>query len=166
MKEKKKLLSEQERVKRIFEICEALDGMSFEERVKICHHLNGWRWIDILPGKPDGWENMTQDEQFLWTEPICSYIESGVGQKALLRYYHKTECGKTDQEFEDWWESCSRYSAHDVINQCQNQRHCGNTERYESGNTQEFVVPFFLGANIGIFLVALLTYILKICGVL
>lgn len=163
---KKKLLTEQELERQLLELSDVLDTLPFSTLVRIGCAMNEYEWSEEFPGKPDGWDEMSFDERTAWSMPLYQYIRARVGDKAMLRHFHKTEFGKTDQEFEDWWESCSMHSTHNVINQCQNQRHCGDTERYERSNSQEFVVPFFLGTNVGIFFVTLLTYILKICGVL
>ena len=163
---KEKLLTEQEREKQLLELTDVIKTFPFSTLVRIGHAMNENEWPEELPGKPDGWDEMSINERSEWSMSLYQYIRARVGYKAMLRYYHKTELGKTDQEFEDWWESCSMHSGHNAFNECQNQRYCGDTERYKSSESKEFIVPFFLGANVGVFFVTLLTYVLKISGVL
>lgn len=99
-----KELTHEEEMK-CLQIINHLDKMSTPDVVKIGHHLNKWEWLDILPGKPDGWDEMDFEEKHKWASAICAFIDMRVGEKALLRYFHTTELGKTDDEFEDWWES-------------------------------------------------------------
>ena len=86
-------------------IIDYLDLMPNSEVVKIGHHLSKGEWLDSLPHKPFDWEEMSIAKQHDWISAIYPFINLRVGEKALLRYSHTTELGKTDAEFEDWWES-------------------------------------------------------------
>lgn len=89
----------------VFEITLQLDELPHSTLVRIGHHIGGNVWIDDLPGKPDGWDDMSEEQKNKWSHPIYNYIEGSVGNKALLRYFHTTELGRTNAEFEDWWDS-------------------------------------------------------------
>ena len=91
-------------------LIELIDKMPHEDICRIGNSLNCHEWPDNLPGMPDGWDEMSPSERSLWTEEVFSYIYHRVGDKALLRHYHKTEYGRTDKEFEDWWDSVQHNS--------------------------------------------------------
>ena len=108
MKKKKtpkgiKFISDRERA--VFEIIHHLGGVPYDTLVRIGHNIKGHIWVDDLPGKPDGWDNMSLAQKNEWAVPIYDFIENSVGRKALWRYYHTTELGRTDVQFEDWWDS-------------------------------------------------------------
>ena len=73
--------------------------------IRIGCAINRREWVDELPGKPDGWDEMSPDEKHLWAKPIFLGIEACVGYKSLLRYYHTVEGKMTNRQFEDWWDS-------------------------------------------------------------
>lgn len=150
----------------LLELSDVLTKLPFSTVVRIGCAMNAYEWSDELPGKPDGWDEMSIDERLPWATPLYKYIRGMVGDKAMLRHFHKTEYGETDQEFEDWWESCSMYSTNHIGDVWQDQSRGGYTERNDSCNSQKEIVPFFLGASVGVLLFALLLNILKICGVL
>ena len=88
--------------------------------------LNGWGWDGRLGYKPSDWEEMEdfKTKKFLWIQtyspdrkartrhsvvaPIVESIRNVVGEKALMRYHHTHNLGRTDQQFEDWWQSQKR----------------------------------------------------------
>lgn len=94
-----------ERDERILQISDLIDQMPTADKIKIAHHLNLYEWLDILPGKPEGWEAMSHEERCEWIDPIYRYIERRVSTKALSRYWHINELGRSEQEFNDWWDS-------------------------------------------------------------
>lgn len=94
-----------ERDERILQISDLIDQMPTSDKIKIAHHLNLYEWLDILPGKPEGWEAMSYEERSEWIHPIYRYIEGQVSKKALSRYWHINELGRSEQEFNDWWDS-------------------------------------------------------------
>ena len=87
----------------------------------IYSNLNSWRWDDHLGEKPTDWDDMPwyKDKKILFyntyeddpkvrtrykiIEPINKYIESEIGSKEILRYHHLHNCGRTNQQFEEWW---------------------------------------------------------------
>lgn len=88
--------------------CDMIDKickLPHEDICRIGHLLNQYEWPDDLPGKPRGWDDMGYEERSKISIEIFRFIQMHVGEKALLRYFHKTELGRTDQQFEDWWDS-------------------------------------------------------------
>ncbi len=163
MKAKKKLPDEQE----LSEIIDKAQRMPFAQRVKIVHHLNCYEWIDELPGKPEGFEEMSFDEKVAWVSPIYRYMSGLIGDKAVLRYFHTTELGKTDQEFEDWWDSMR----HDPLTMLKKENY--NIENYATQRTNNSadkrnppIVLFFFGFLVGSILVDFLILLFKIVGIL
>ncbi len=163
MEKKEKLPTEQE----LLEIIDKVERLPFAQRVKITHHLNSYKWIDELPGKPEGFEKMSIDEKAAWVSPICQYMSKLIGDKALLRYFHITELGRTDQEFEDWWDSMR----HDPLTMFKQENY--NIENYATQRANDGtdkrnppIVPFFFGFLVGSVFVELLILFFKIVGIL
>lgn len=118
---------EDETQKRIFAICEEVHEMPHSVLPRIGHLLNSWEWADELPGKPDGWDEMSIYEKRTWVPTILSAIEIEVGWKAILRYAHKTEHGVTDQEFDDWWDDKSKNDLKETYyDTCKGYHRCDN----------------------------------------
>lgn len=80
-----------------------LQRFSFSDLTRIFQKLNVYEWAEELGKPPESLKtNPLECKELSY---ICKYIKQRCGNKALLRYYHKTEFGETDQEFDDWWES-------------------------------------------------------------
>lgn len=82
-----------------------VDGIPMEDLPEVWSRINHFEWDTRLGEMPDGWENMSILEKHQVTRDIYSCIESRSSRKELLRYHHKVELGRTDQQFEDWWDS-------------------------------------------------------------
>lgn len=82
-----------------------LSGVPVSEYPRIWNELSFWEWPPELGEAPSGWEEMNLNEKHEIIKPICEYLDVVVGRKGLLRYLHTTKFGKTDQEFDDWWDS-------------------------------------------------------------
>lgn len=82
-----------------------VDGIPMEDLPEVWSRINHFEWDARLGEMPDGWENMSIPEKHQVTRDIYSCIESRSSNKELLRYHHKVELGRTDQQFDDWWES-------------------------------------------------------------
>ena len=77
--------------------------------------LNCWEWPEDLPGKPENFENMARyftldnpQQGKIWTKfdvisPINKAIKAKIGKKECLRYHHIHNIGRTNDEFEQWW---------------------------------------------------------------
>lgn len=91
---------------------EKLKSFTTGELCEIDNTLNGWGWDDRLGEKPEGWDNLPRfDERDkvitkdTYVSPILRSIEVIVTKKALFRWHYINNLGKTNQEFEDWWDS-------------------------------------------------------------
>lgn len=108
MKKKKKTpvgVKKKDLIKWQDNVIDAILKLPHEDICRIGHLLNQYEWPDDLPGKPRGWDDMGYEERSKISIEIFRFIQMHVGEKALLRYFHKTELGRTDQQFEDWWDS-------------------------------------------------------------
>lgn len=163
--------------KAVWKIIRRLDDMSNNDLARIGDALNGYEWPDDLPGKPEGWEEMNFDERDPWVEPILHSIKDQLGQKALLRYHHKVNLGKTDQEFEDWWddkqsrmleELSQKLYVSSLLEEKDDQiKYESDCSRNKSANDCKFpIIPLLLGGILGGFLGKLLFLLLEIIGVL
>jgi len=102
---------------------DTLSKISEDEWPSIHCKLNRWEWDDRLGTKPEDWDDMPswKDKKILWfttceedkktrtkfkiISPLNQFIDNSVGAKAVLRYHHIHNLGRTDQQFEDWWNS-------------------------------------------------------------
>lgn len=106
MKEKKKLLTEQEQAESYFEkIYAELWHMPREKLLQVWHLLSKGIWAAGLPGKPHGWEDKEVHVKNLWIVPICKEIENIIGAKGCYRYEKETEGQDAGQAFDDLWDS-------------------------------------------------------------
>ena len=136
------------RVRALLNICKQFERMSNSDLIRIVEAMDEYEWPEEVPGKPDGWEAMSLSDRHMWTGPIIQYITMRVGNKANLRHYHKTKFGKTDQEFEDWWDSYSLLSLREQqeeLNKSYSRSHCGDHKRYYCGLFIEAILFFALG---------------------
>ncbi len=90
--------------------------------------LNSWNWSSKLGIAPTDWNTMPswsnrkflgltiyQEDRRTRTKnkiitPIMRCIELKIGRKAILRHHHVHNLGRTEQQFEDWWDSQSFFS--------------------------------------------------------
>lgn len=108
------------------ELKQKLKTMDQLTLIEIFEHANGWRWhVAIEEWKPDGWENMEAYEyggvikatvkklynlatgrktRYYYIHPICEYIEYLVPEKEIFRHHHTVRLGRTEEEFERWWD--------------------------------------------------------------
>lgn len=144
-----------------------IDRLPHSEQVKIGHALNHYHWLNDLPGKPEGWEEMDNEEQHLWVTMIYQYIAVTVGDKALLRYFHTTELGKTDREFEDWWDSHHEAQLTMVYKKsCNIENNATQRANNSTDKRDPPIVMFFLGFFSGVLLIEFISLIFKIIGLL
>ena len=162
MGKEKKLPTEEE----LSEIIRKAQELPYAQRVKIAHHLNKDEWIEELPGKPEGFDAMSVDEKGAWITPIYRYMSRLIGDKAILRHYHKTELGATDQEFDDWWASRRYEEIKHYLRECGNSRNSGRDNRNDSRPPQEFGMEFLLGLACGVGLSVLVVAFLAVMFVL
>ena len=58
--------------------------------------------------KPEYWGELSDGKRRDYVNELEHAIKESVGIKGLDRYYYQTICGYTEQQFDDWWESCGR----------------------------------------------------------
>lgn len=69
---------------------------SKDELCEIYHNLNCDKWDERLGVAPRKWAKST--------EPIMEAIEARVGMKQILKHHNMNNLGKTEEEFEEWYE--------------------------------------------------------------
>lgn len=131
-----------EREQQILQILDLIAEMPTNDKIRIAHQLNTYEWLDILPGKPVEWDIMNFAEKDEWIHPIYSYIETIVSTKALSRYHHINELGRSEQEFNDWWDSLpeiskiSIYQRQEILEElkdyCKNSNDDGDRSYYKA----------------------------------
>lgn len=79
--------------------------LPWKERVKIAGKLHEFDlWPEELPMKPEGWDNMSRDEKWDITIPICERLNySARLYKASLRYWYIQIRGYSKKEFREYW---------------------------------------------------------------
>ena len=92
----------------ILEASEKVKAIPKSSLVRIKDEMNNWNWPEELGEAPEGWETMTLDEKFDHPKfrAINLELDCRVSKKASLRYHHIHNMGRTEEEFEDWWQSC------------------------------------------------------------
>lgn len=89
---------------------------TYEKEVlcEIYERTNSFQWDDRLGEKPEKfdvlpdynskwWHIFRKETKWKFTHPICEAIRVLVGEKELLRYHHVHNLGRTDEEFEQFW---------------------------------------------------------------
>lgn len=135
---------------------------------RILYELNSWNWPEELGEAPEGWESMTIDEKADHPKfrAICSELENEVSEKAFLRYHHTNNLGRSEEEFEDWWQS-EIYDALKLLREKQNQQLCSNRAYSGKGSSEKrhskvmFTLAVFLGTIIGNLLVYGIRFLLQ-----
>lgn len=96
-----------------------LKTIPYDELPAVYSNLNRWEWDERLGKKPVDWDDLEKfhHKRFSYKEdkrtktkhkiiaPLIASIEYRVSEKALFRYHHVHNLGRTDQQFEDWWDS-------------------------------------------------------------
>ncbi|HBF65888.1 MAG TPA: hypothetical protein DDW34_09265 [Clostridium sp.] len=80
-------------------------NFSTTKLAELWNEANGWRWPEDLGVKPEGWEDMSTRQKGKVLTPIVKKIEKMIGEKELLRYHHLFNLGRSNEEFERWWET-------------------------------------------------------------
>lgn len=127
---------------------------------------NGLEWIDELPGKPDGWDDMDPDIKAYFRGMLTDAAELTVGSKAVDRYYRQTVLGYSDREFEDLWQSAQIKLLHYEFDKCNGNGKRRNNKRNYRCSTQKSITAFLVGFILGGFLSILLSLLFKIVLVL
>lgn len=78
--------------------------LPWKERVKVAGKFNEYdSWPEELPMKPEGWDNMSRDEKWDITLPICDRLYYVVSPKASCRYWYTQIRGYSEKEFREFW---------------------------------------------------------------
>ena len=73
-----------------------LSAFTKDELCEIHHNLNCFKWDERLGVAPT--------KRFKYIGPIMEDIERMIGMKRILRHHHIHNLGKTETEFEEWYE--------------------------------------------------------------
>ena len=76
-----------------------------KERTKIGGKFHAfYLWPEELPMKPDGWDNMSRDEQFKISATICDQLDDKAWSwKSALKYWYVNVSGRSEKEFRKYW---------------------------------------------------------------
>jgi hypothetical protein len=134
MKKTKITESDVDREWKIIKISEEIKKIPHEKLLRIYDAMSRYIWSDDLPSKPEGWEEMSFAEKDKWSHWIVKSIEQELSRKTILRHHHTHNLGRTEEQFNDWWDSkilsglednykelCKGYYRHD------NRDDCGHT---------------------------------------
>ena len=73
------------------------------ERLGLAYcRLNCWVWDELIGAKPDGFEQMTNEEKRGYIEPQLNRIEQMLGKPYTDRCWWVYEMGKTEEEWLEW----------------------------------------------------------------
>ena len=72
---------------------------------EIYDRLNSWEWHPALGEAPEGWDGMTWQEKRPYIQEWMGHIKSKCSEKELLRYHHIHNLNRSEQQFDDWWDS-------------------------------------------------------------
>ena len=130
--------------------------------------LNHWEWPTELGEAPIGWEGMTDEERIHNSKyrAVRDILEITIPRKTRLRYHHIHNIGRSEAEFEDWWQS-EIYDALKVLGEKQNQKLCSNRAYSGKGSSEKshskvmFALAVFLGTFIGNLLVYGIRFLLQ-----
>lgn len=86
-----------------------IPDMPYQTKLEVYDRLNCREWPAVLGKPPEGFETMNVEQKLAEVEPIMQQIEMEIGKKAVLRYHQKHNLGRTDQQFEDWWDSLGKH---------------------------------------------------------
>lgn len=76
------------------------------ERMGLAYcRLNCWIWDELAGDKPDGFEQMTNEEKHGYIEPQLDRIEQILGSPYTSRCWWVYELGKTEEEWLEWRKS-------------------------------------------------------------
>lgn len=80
--------------------------LSPAERMGLAYcRLNCWDWDELIGEKPDGFEQMTNEEKHGYIEPQLDRIEQILGSPYTSRCWWVYELGKTEEEWLEWRKS-------------------------------------------------------------
>lgn len=76
------------------------------ERLGLAYcRLNCWIWDELVGDKPDGFEQMTNEEKHIYVHPQLNRIEQILGSPYVSRCWWVYELEKTEEEWLEWRKS-------------------------------------------------------------
>lgn len=78
--------------------------------------LNHGEWPQILEGKPDGWDDMSFEEQYPVLDDLFHCLETTASKKEILRYVNTVrEPWMTNAQYDDLWDSRVREDLEKIL---------------------------------------------------
>jgi len=132
----------------------------------ICCLQHGFIWIDELPGRPSEWDKMDVERQGFVRSQLIEAAKITIGEKAVDRYYWQNVRGRSEQEFEDFWQSGHFNLLYKNTNETGDYRYDCDGQRNNGCKAQKTILSFLFGFAFGSLIGNLLILLLKIIGVL
>ena len=92
-----------DKLEHLLEAEELIESIPREKYPEIWDKLNCYEWHPALGNAPQGWDSMTRDEKMPYIETWNAVLDCS--EKEKLRFHHIHNLGRTEQQFEDWWDS-------------------------------------------------------------
>lgn len=126
------------------------------ERLGLAYcRLNCWIWDELAGDKPDGFEQMTNEEKHIYIHPQLNRIEQILGSPYVNRCWWIYEMGKTEEEWLEWRKLTK------LLVECENDReYNAQRPKEDSKKLQPKIAPV-LAFCIGFALGLLLLFVLK-----
>ena len=106
----------------LLQIDEIISSFSEEELLEMGHRLNRFEWPDALGSAPEGFEEMIPGLKLFHIDPWAMAIELHTSKKARLRYVHTRELGRSEEQFEDWWQSEMFQMMENIQGECESKK--------------------------------------------
>ena len=102
-------------------ILEKLKTIPKEEYNRIYAELNNWKIPKEFEGMfpenyPDCFNKGQIEELLMITSPPMHYIEEIIGEKEISKYHFLVTMGKTEEEWQRWWDNDSTKNPNSVVN--------------------------------------------------
>ena len=136
-------------------VAERVETLPYEDMLAIALCFRRREWPSGLEGKPKDWDVMHWRKKYMWVQTIVRSIELKIGGKAVDRHYFTTVKGFTDRQFEDLWDSHSRYLSeeeHKELNESYYRSNKSDQNRDNRGFLIESILFFALGLLVAFFL--------------
>lgn len=129
-----------------------IHDMPYQTKLEVYDRLNCREWPAVLGKPPEGFETMNVEQKLAEVEPIMQQIEMEIGKKAVLRYHQKHNLGRTDQQFEDWWDSLGKQ----LFDESQDLRKMVNEKPNGNAKEQHDYFPYAVTAAIALLICLIL----------
>lgn len=126
------------------------------ERLGLAYcRLNCWIWDELVGDKPDGFEQMTNDEKHVYVHPQLNRIEQILGSPYVSRCWWIYVMGKTEEEWLEWRELTK------LLVECENDGEYNAQRTEDNGKHLQNQIAPVLAFCIGFALGLLLLFVLK-----